>query len=129
MTPRPSDFPPRNRQDCAMPETTPPPRAPATGPSPGCLVAGLAGISAVLAFASAESASCDGGTASVLAGAVFPLLTVIFLSTGLVIGTRRAGDRRRRKVMKIVGSVAAGIVAGFAVEFVVVLVSFSRCFD
>jgi len=55
---------------------------------------------------------CEGLSARQAVGLfVVAPLVVIFSSTRIVIGTWREGDRLRRRVGKVVGSLAAGVAA------------------
>jgi len=96
----------------------------------GCLFAALAGISAALSLALIVGGPCEGPSTGQAVGLfVFVPLVVIFSSTPIAIGTWREDDRLRRRVGKIVGSVAVGMVAGAVTFSLAALAALNQCFD
>jgi hypothetical protein len=58
---------------------------------------------------------------------ILPILTPVLISGGLVLGTRNADDRRRRKVLKVVGSITVGVGLGGVALLITGLIAVSKC--
>ena len=108
------------------PDTAPPPRS-EWEPGLGCLGAVLGGLSAVGAWISAWYLPCDGISLATVLFYILPILTAVLISGGLVLGTRRADDRQRRKVLKVVGSITVGVGLGGVALLITGLIAVSKC--
>jgi uncharacterized membrane protein YhaH (DUF805 family) len=97
-------------------------------PGRGCLFAALTAISTFISLALISSGGCEMTTGKRVGLLVFLPLVVIFSSTAVAIRTWRASDRLWWKVVKLVGSVAIGLVASAAI-LIAVLLSQSECLD